>query len=332
MTIPKLSMESVMSLETFFQNFEVGIKSTPLETLKSKYCDADSKFITINGLNVHYKDQGTGPVLVLLHGVVASLHTWDGWCDHLKDHYRIIRLDMPGWGITGPSMEEKYLGEHIVEFLDDFLEALEIDHMYLAGNSLGGYYAWNYAVHRPEKVDKLILLDPIAYNQSLPYEFKLAKLPGAAFLLNNVMIPRFLIKSSLERLYGRKERITARTYDLYWEHIMRPGNRRTLSKVFNMIAELSKSDTIYLDVKKIKQPVLLVWGKQDIWSRWKETLDAWKQDLPHAELLLYDQCGHMPMEEIPVESARDAHAFLMKGAEQRKPARALKLVHRKSRR
>jgi pimeloyl-ACP methyl ester carboxylesterase len=316
-------------METFLHNFQLGIKSIPLEMLKSKYCDAESKFININGLDVHYKDQGKGPVLLLLHGVVSCLHTWNGWYDQLKDHYRIIRLDMPGWGLTGPTSEEEYLGENINEFLDSFLKALDIDHMYLAGNSLGGYYAWNYAVHRPEKVNKLVLLDPIAYNQSLPYEFKLAKLPGASFLVNNVVIPRYLIKSSIERLYGKKERITPWISDMYWDHILRKGNRRTLMKVFNMIADFSKSDTIYLDVKKVKQPVLMAWGKQDTWSRWKETLDAWKSDLPHAELVLYDQCGHMPMEEIPVETALDAHAFLMKGARRRKTGRVSRQATRK---
>jgi pimeloyl-ACP methyl ester carboxylesterase len=99
---------------------------------------------------------------------------------------------------------------------------------------------------------------------------------------------------------------------VYWELLQRKGNRRTLTKVFNMIATMSKSDTVYLDVKKIRLPILMAWGRQDIWSRWKETIEEWKRDLPHAELVLYDGCGHMPMEEIPVESARDAHAFFMK--------------------
>ena len=302
-----------MSLNRFLANFDLGIRSIPVEKLKSKYCDEDSKFITVNGINVHYKDQGKGPVLVLLHGVVAFLHTWDGWYDELKDHYRIIRLDLPGWGITGPSLEEEYLSGAMNGFLDSFLGALKIKRCYMAGNSLGGFYAWNYAVHRPDMVEKLVLLDPIAYNQSLPYEFRLAQIPGAKSIINNLMLPRLLIKTSIERLYGKKERITPAVYDMYWELIMREGNRRTLTKIFKQIADMSKSDTIYLDVKKVKMPVLLAWGKRDIWSRYNETLEEWKRDLPHAELVLYDGCGHMPMEEIPVLTARDAHAFFNKG-------------------
>lgn len=313
-----------MSVNRFIQNFNMGIRSKSVEDLKCKYCDDESKFIMINGMNVHYKDQGRGPVLVLLHGVVSFLHTWDGWYDELKKHYRIIRLDLPGWGITGPSRNEEYMVEDINAFLDSFLSALKVDRCYMAGNSLGGFYAWNYAVHRPGMIEKLVLLDPIAYNQSLPYEFKLAQIPGVKFLINNVMLPRLLIKTSIMRLYGKKERIKPEVFDMYWENIMRDGNRRTLSKIFKYIADMSRSRTIYLDVKKIRIPVLMAWGRKDIWSRWKETLEEWQRDLPHAELVLYDNCGHMPMEEIPTVTARDAHEFFMRG---RKSAVKKKRIH-----
>ncbi|HPA72427.1 MAG TPA: alpha/beta hydrolase [Spirochaetota bacterium] len=313
-----------MQARRFYRNFDLGIRSTPVEKLRSKYCDGNSKFITVNGTSVHYKDEGAGPVLVLLHGVVSFLHTWDGWCRELGDHYRIIRLDMPGWGITGPTMDEQYFCDDINLFLDRFLGALKIDRCFMAGNSLGAYYAWNYAVHRPEKVDKLVLLDPIAYNQSLPYEFRLAQIPGVKTLINNLFLPRLLIKTSIERLYGKKERIRPEVYDQYWENIMREGNRRTLTKVFKFIADMSVSDTVYRDVKKIKVPVLMAWGDRDIWSRWKETIEDWKRDLPHAELVMYRDCGHMPMEELPAETARDAHAFLVKGAAPKKGGKARK--------
>ncbi|HOD14856.1 MAG TPA: alpha/beta hydrolase [Spirochaetota bacterium] len=318
-----------MSLKTTLNNFKVGIRPIPLEKLKEKFCDADSRFITIDGMDVHYRDQGKGPALVLLHGVCASLHTWDGWCEELKDRYRIIRLDVPGWGITGPSKNEEYMSNVMNVFFDKFFDAVGLDTFYLAGNSLGGYYSWSYAVHRPDRVKKLVLLDPIAYNQSLPYEFRLVQIPGTKFLVNNIMLPRLLIQTSIKRLYGRSERISDYIHDVYWELLMRKGNRRTLTKVFDMIATMSKSDTVYLDVKKIRMPVLMAWGKQDIWSRWKETIEEWKRDMPHAELVLYDNCGHMPMEEIPVESARDAHAFFMKKAAPVKTGNKTKPVSKK---
>lgn len=308
-----------MRIKNFLYNFQFGVRDKPVEDLMVKYCDEDSKFIEIDGLDVHYKDQGKGPVLLLIHGVVASLHTWDGWYEELKDHYRIIRIDMPGFGITGPNKlfaepikEHEHLIESILEFLDSFLDEVGIDRCHIAGNSLGGFYAWNYAVHRPDRVEKLILLDPIAYNQSLPYIFWLSNLPGVSYIIKNFGLPRFFIQDNLKRLYGKKERITCDLCDRYWELTMRSGNRDSLMKVFKTIAELSKSDTVYQEIKNIKTPVLMAWGTKDIWSRWKETLGHWKKDLPHAELIMYEGCGHMPMEEIPEISANDAHNFLLK--------------------
>ena len=81
----------------------LGMTTIPLDKLKAKYADVNSKIIEIDGMNIHYKDEGQGPTLILLHGVCASLHTWDGWAERLKSHYRIIRLDIPGFGLTGPA-------------------------------------------------------------------------------------------------------------------------------------------------------------------------------------------------------------------------------------
>jgi hypothetical protein len=79
----------------------LGMTTIPLDKLKMKYADVESKIIQIDDMNIHYKDEGQGPVLILVHGVCASLHTWDGWAGRLKDHYRIIRMDLPGFGLTG---------------------------------------------------------------------------------------------------------------------------------------------------------------------------------------------------------------------------------------
>lgn len=78
------------------------------------------------------------------------------------------------------------------------------------------------------------------------------QIPGSKFLVNNIMLPRFLIQTSIKRLYGRPERITDSGHDVYRELLMREGNRRTLTTVFDMIARMSTSDTVYLDVKKAR--------------------------------------------------------------------------------
>ena len=78
----------------------------PLTDLKRKYANADSRYLDIDGMPVHYRDQGQGPVLLLLHGTGASLHTWDGWIQPLENDFRIVRLDLPGFGLTGPAPDD----------------------------------------------------------------------------------------------------------------------------------------------------------------------------------------------------------------------------------
>ncbi len=85
----------------------MGIGSRSMDELTQHYTNQQSRFVNIDGLNIHYRDEGQGPVLVLLHGVASSLHTWDGWVEQLQPHYRIIRLDLPGHGLTGPDLARK---------------------------------------------------------------------------------------------------------------------------------------------------------------------------------------------------------------------------------
>lgn len=73
----------------------LGIKNIPIEDLQKKYDNEHSGMLEVNGMKIHYQDEGQGPVLLLIHGVCASLQTWDEWVHQLKDHFRIIRVDLP---------------------------------------------------------------------------------------------------------------------------------------------------------------------------------------------------------------------------------------------
>ena len=109
----------------------MGMGTQPLSELTEKYTDESSKFMAVDDLVIHYRDQGTGPTLVLLHGVGSSLHTWDGWVNRLEPHYRILRIDLPGHGLTGKDPRvKKYDIAYMIDKLDKFLNKLSIDEMY----------------------------------------------------------------------------------------------------------------------------------------------------------------------------------------------------------
>ncbi|MFN8283208.1 MAG: alpha/beta hydrolase [Chitinophagales bacterium] len=286
--------------------FATQKKSIPLDELKKKYCNADSKFIEIDDLNVHYKIEGEGKPVVLIHGTGAALQTWDGWTDSLKKYYKVVRIDMPAFGITGPRKDNDYSSKMYVDFLDKFLTKIGIDTFALAGNSLGGEIAWKYTYTHPEKVSKLILLDPAGFYTKEKGNgaiiFKLAKIKWLAALMSK-MDTKIIVNQTLKDVYFDDTKITAAKKQLYYDMSLREGNRESFSARVQQIGK-----ELILDISKIKTPTLTIWGKQD------ELLDISLienfKKIANNKIIEYDNCGHSPQEEIPAISSNDAISFL----------------------
>ena len=109
----------------------------PLSYLKDKYAGPESRFLALDGMQVHYRDQGQGQAVVLVHGTASSLHTWEEWARGLKTNYRVVRMDLPAFGLTGPNRANDYSLEAYDAFLVSFLDKLGIERCHLAGNSPG---------------------------------------------------------------------------------------------------------------------------------------------------------------------------------------------------
>jgi pimeloyl-ACP methyl ester carboxylesterase len=284
----------------------LGMKNIAPAELEARYANTESKFVEINGTRVHYRDEGQGEPLVLLHGILASLQTWDGWTEKLKSQYRVIRLDIPPFGLTGkPAFS--YSRENYLKFINDFTEALGIKKYNLAGNSLGGYFAWNMALAYPDKVERLILLDPAAYPQDPPFPIKAFTMPVIG-KISTWVTPRFIVANNVRCTYGEPEKVTDETINQYHELLLREGNREAIREFFQFVQEMN--GRMPLEISEIKQPTLIMWGGRDVWIPTEEMTANWKRDLPSAKLIIYDKAGHIPMEEIPAETAMDAADFL----------------------
>ncbi|MDH4255246.1 MAG: alpha/beta hydrolase, partial [Gammaproteobacteria bacterium] len=201
----------------------------PLAELTRKYATPGSRFVDVLGMRVHYRDEGDGPPLVLLHGTSSSLQTWDAWVDILRYDFRVVRLDLPGFGLTGPDPMRDYSIDRYIEFVDAFANAAGLGAFSVAGNSLGGQIAWHYALVYPERVQRLVLIDAAghperaAMNESLA--FRLARIP----ILNRfvtVLTPRSLIEKSVLEVYGEDSKVTPELVDRYFDLVRRPGNRQ----------------------------------------------------------------------------------------------------------
>ena len=173
-------------------------------------------------MDVHYRDVGEGPVLILLHGMFSSLHTWEEWID-LKEDFRVIALDAPNYGLTGA--HPKGMFKHIYsDFLNDFTDALGISECMLAGNSLGGWMSWEFAGRYPEKVKKVILIDSAGFLFVTPWLLISLALPGATFLSQTVKYPKAAFWAVIKDVYGDRSG-QKREGGLYYDLSMREGNR-----------------------------------------------------------------------------------------------------------
>lgn len=279
----------------------------PLVELKRRYANAESEYVDVLGMSVHYRDEGDGPALLLLHGTGSSLHTWDGWIEPLAHDFRLLRLDLPGFGLTGPDPRGEYTIGHYVDFVDAFAGALSLERFHLAGNSLGGRIAWNYALAHPDRVARLVLIDAAGYPRPAPvnesFIFKLARTPILNRLFT-VMTPRSLTADSLREVYGDPGKVTEEVVDRYFELSLRPGNREAF--VERALDARRDRDG---DHRLITQPTLILWGVED---RWIPLADGrgFADDIPDSRLIVYPGVGHVPMEEIPGQTARAVLTFL----------------------
>ena len=281
----------------------------PLEALKGKYCNDASKFIEMDGMNVHYKIEGEGNPIVLIHGTGSVLQTWDEWTDSLVRHnYKVIRLDMPGFGITGPRKDNDYSIKMYVNFLDKFMQKIGIDTFALSGNSLGGEIAWCYAATFPQKVKELILVDPSGFyakdKKNGAIVFKLARIKWMAALMSKIDT-KMIVEKTVKDVYEDDSKIKPSTVQMYYDMSLRAGNRASFSARVQQIGK-----EVLPPVSAIHSPTLIMWGKQDklIDISMAEHFKA----IPNSTLIVYEGVGHSPQEEIPAKSVSDVLSFMKK--------------------
>lgn len=271
------------------------------EEVYKKYALANSKQLEVGGVQLHYCEEGvvsdTVPLL-LIHGTSSSLRTWDGVTNQLKGQYRIIRFDLPGFGLTGPNPQKIYSSAYYNQVIDSLLIQLKVKQVIVVGNSLGGSIATDYAIYQPQKVRGLVLVDaaglPPAKKTKGAIGFTLAQMPVINKLLT-VITPRFLVKKSLEDAYGDSEKVTDSLTTQYFDMLTRKGNRQAL--VDRMQQGWKTKNSEYLS--EVKAPTLIVWGRKDRLIP-VENAALYQQKISNSQVYIWDNLGHVPMEEDPI--------------------------------
>jgi pimeloyl-ACP methyl ester carboxylesterase len=278
--------------------------------LAGRWAQPPSQFLDVAGMRVHVRDEGPrdDPTpIVLLHGTSDSLHAWSGWADVLSGTRRVIRVDMPGFGLTGPAADGDYRIERYVEFMAALLDALGVERCVLGGNSFGGWVAWETALTHPGSVRALLLVDAAGYpleSQSVPIGFRVARIPLLNRLLR-VTLPRGLVEASVTNTYGDPSLVTDELVDRYFELALRDGNRSALVDRFR--AGRWATDTTR--IRQLALPTLILWGGRDrlIPPQYGE---RFHRDIGGSQLVMFPQLGHVPQQEDPQATVTAVIAFL----------------------
>lgn len=284
----------------------------PLDQLKARWAKPPSVFVTLDGMDLHLRDEGlrTDPVpIVLLHGTGSSLHTWDHWVSILRPHRRLIRFDRPGFGLTGADPLGKYSMRFSAERLRLLMDHLGVSQAVIAGNSSGGRLAWVFATLYPQRVAALILLAPGGYPRStpLPLGLKIARSRMFGPLLERIL-PRSQVRKGLEASFGDITKVSEHDVTRSYELTLRPGNRRALGETVRQ----TEAEDLSATIPKICAPTLILWGDKDTIIPAVPDATRFAHDISDSRLVMLPGVGHMPQEEIADESAAIIDEWLNK--------------------
>ena len=274
--------------------------------LEAQYAAPPSQFVNVAGLRLHVRDTGAtdAPVLILLHGFGASLHTWEPWAQALSLDFRVIRFDLAGAGLTGADPTGDYSDERSVQIIAALMEQRGIPHATLIGHSMGGRMAWRFAAAQPRRVDKLVLIAPDGFASA---GFEYGKAPEVTFAVKAMryMLPKALVRASLAPAYADPAKMTDDIVTRYHDMLLAPQVRPAL---IARMQQLVLRDPVPM-LQDIAAQTLLLWGEKDALIPPTHAQD-YVHNLRHAKLVLLPGVGHLPHEEAPAASLVALRAFL----------------------
>lgn len=287
----------------------------PREELQAKYGSPASQYITLSdGAIAHVRDEGNpdGAPIVLVHGSNASLHTWEPWVGLLGDTYRVITLDMPGHGLTGPVPANDYSPRAMADFTREVVQHLGLETFTLGGNSMGGGVTLHYAAAYPGDLDGIILVCSGGIARGADEEssgdaarsFSLVNMPVVSQALR-WLTPRFIFEDGLRGVFVDQSVVTDEMITRYVELNVMEGTRDATRARFGT-PRMTLADEV---LAQMEMPALVMWGDKDplipvsVGARMHELL-------PNSTFVVYENVGHIPMEEVPAVSAADVRGFM----------------------
>ena len=255
------------------------------------------------GQKIHYVEAGSGPTVILLHGLGGSSQAWQFNIGPLAEKFHVFVPDQIGFGKSDKPLVN-YRIRTYVDFLDQFCKQLKIERASLVGNSMGGWIAAAFTAAFPDRVDKLVLVDAAGYappkdlDTRTFYSLNPTTREGMKVLAAKVFYNKlFLTDAAIEQA------IAAR---------LAAGDGYTIKSITESI--IRGEDFLDDTVKTIKQPTLIIWGRQDGLVSLSEG-EHFNKDIAGSKLIVIDECGHVPPIEKPAEFNAAVVKFLSAGAQ-----------------
>lgn len=254
----------------------------------------------LHGDLVAYRDEGSGPVLLLIHGMAGSSRTWDAVLPELAKKYRVIAPDLPGHGLSAKPRGDYSLGA-FAAFLRDLLRELEVETATIVGQSLGGGVAMQFTYQHPEYCERLILIGSGGLGPDVNWTLRLLSAPGAELVLP-IIAPRPVldvgnkIRSWLSSagVHSPRADETWRSYSSLADRETRQAFLRTLRSVVDYRGQaVSALNRLYLNSE---MPTLLIWGDHDKIIPVAHGYAA-HEAIPGSRLEVLEGIGHYPHAE-----------------------------------
>jgi pimeloyl-ACP methyl ester carboxylesterase len=315
-----LTLIGIVAVVAVAAYFTLKRDDIPYETLASRYESAASRYVDLpGGIRMHYRDEGApdAPTLVLIHGFSASLHTWEPWVEHLAtgdarlNDYRVVSIDLPGHGLTRAPAGYQASIEGFRDTVEAFARAQQLDSFFLAGSSMGGNVAWEYALEHPERVQGLILVDASGWPETRadyaqdPLVFKLLRSPVAPLLrdLDNTA----LIRQGLENSFFDPALVTDAMVTRYSELSRAPGHRDIILQL--TLGFRARNNASEERLAALRVPTLVLTGDHDRLVP-PEHAQQFHAAIADSQLITFENVGHIPQEEVSDQSAMAAHEFM----------------------
>jgi pimeloyl-ACP methyl ester carboxylesterase len=283
-------------------------RDIPVEVMERKYGHPASRYVEIDGVRMHYVDEGSGPPVLLLHAHYSSLRMWEPWARAMKSTHRVVRLDLPSHGLTRPDPSGDYSLARGVHLIERFVERLGLERFVIAGASLGGTHALHFTAKHPERIERLILANPGVLEGRDQRRRMDAPGAGLIFTLLEYVTPRSLAELILSSGFADRSKVPPALVDEWHEFwLMEDQREAEIARILQY-----RPGDVEAVVREVRVPVLLMWGEANPIAKFEQAaeLRGMLVNAPSVQLVSYPGVGHMLTYEAPEQSARDALRYV----------------------